>query len=334
MHHGLRCKLPENRRRTVVTRRQPWNTAGSACNRPNAQTYRLARCNLLLGHRPGKPQLQVMRLPSGCHGLCLRHPHGRPLSDWFSSLPSRLNLLAKSPLAPPMRLGRRRSLPASLHSVPHRDIYLRAMPELAGKTMSEIKFVRVDHHRRGLARWVGLLGIAPWFGSSALAAADDTSLQWTINESRVVSEGHEVVIDEGLMLQDLVIEGLAQALNTDFLPTAKFKLVLQAFSPAKDIGRQLAGRWYLKGYWTLNDPLVTTESKARQWNTAGALKSHFLAETAHDPRLASTQWRAEFSMLPGRYTPQDSKSPGFSVRGTGALAMNTGFEGTLSLALR
>jgi hypothetical protein len=179
-----------------------------------------------------------------------------------------------------------------------------------------------------------LLGIASWLGSSALAAADDASLQWAIKEAKVVSDGREVAIDEGVMLQDVVIEGRAQALNTELLPTAIFKVVLQAFSPAKDMGRQLAGRWYLKGYWTLNNPLAAAESTARQWNTAGALKSHFLAETAHDPRLASTQWRAEFSMLPGRYTPQDTKSPAFSVRGTGALAMNTGSEGTLSLALR
>lgn len=200
--------------------------------------------------------------------------------------------------------------------------------------MSKELLVRAEPGRRGFVKMVGMLGLTPWLSAKAMAAVEDSSLQWSIKEAKVVSAGREVEMAEGIMLQDLVIEGKALALNTEFMSAADFQLMLQAFSPAKDMGKQLAGHWYLKGVWVLNDPLTTNAPVSRQWNRPGVLKSQFLAETEHDPRLASSHWRADFSMLPGRFTPMDAKASAFPLRGQGALAMNAGFEGTLSLALR
>jgi hypothetical protein len=84
----------------------------------------------------------------------------------------------------------------------------------------------------------------------------------------------------------------------------------------------------------LQDPAAAPATQVKKWRQAGVLKSQFLAETALDPRLASTQWSADFTIPPGRYLPMDSNSTGFLFRGQGSLVIKTGFEGTLSLALR
>jgi len=162
----------------------------------------------------------------------------------------------------------------------------------------------------------------------------DTSLQWTFSNSRVVSPGRELELIEGILHQDFVLEADAQALNTEFLSNARFKLVLQAFKRFEDSGGQLADRWYLKGVWSLQDPKASPASTVKTWNQAGVLKSQFLAETTLDPRLPSSQWRAAFAIAPGRFMPTDSNSSAFLFRGQGTLAMKTGFEGGLSLALR
>jgi hypothetical protein len=199
--------------------------------------------------------------------------------------------------------------------------------------MSE-NFVAVNHHRRellGLACW---LGLAPLHNAEAKEASKDSSLQWGLSNAKIVSQGRELELLEGILHQDFVLEADAQAVNTEFMPAARFKLVLQAFRPTKDFAGQVAGRWYLKGVWSLQDPSAVPATEVKKWNQSGVLKSQFLAETTFDPRLASSQWRADFNLPPGRYLPVDSASSGFLFRGQGALAIKTGFEGTLSLALR
>jgi hypothetical protein len=177
------------------------------------------------------------------------------------------------------------------------------------------------------------LGLTAIFASHARAEVDKDALQWKFRGGKVLSQGASVTAEEGTLHQGFQLEAQAQAVNTDFLPKARFSLGLQGFCPATDMGNQVAGRWYLKGDWQIEDSAATKQVGQRQWSRAGALRGHFLLETADNPFLGQSEWTAQFALPPRRYTSLDPAAIQFQVRGRGELTVFAGFDGTLSLAL-
>lgn len=82
---------------------------------------------------------------------------------------------------------------------------------------------------------------------------------WSISEAYVAHPGRTAVITEGTLQDGFVIKAIVT--NPDYPNFTKGILEIQmsAFSPAKDMPGQKAGKWYIHGEWKITDANATAE---------------------------------------------------------------------------
>lgn len=185
--------------------------------------------------------------------------------------------------------------------------------------------------RRVLLKQALALGLG---GSAAVRAAVAANQRWQLNGARVLDAGRSHELAEGLFHDGYQLEATATLLGTGVLSQALFSLSGQAFSPAQTIGAQVAGRWYVRGLWTLTEPDAAGQVPAVGRHQPGALRGQFSAELPGNPLLSPMDWRAELRVPSGRYTPIDPSQAVQPIRGDGALTMNAALDGVLTLNLR
>lgn len=148
------------------------------------------------------------------------------------------------------------------------------------------------------------------------------SLSWQLSGARVVNTGETSEIGEGTIINGYAVESDATIQRGSGLVTnGKFKMMATVFSPRKDRPGQQAGRWYLRGNWS-----ITCQSVIRSHSIPTVFKGDLAADLPFNPAIAPGSVEAQINM---------SKMP---VRkrwgsGKGTFSGNERFEGVLTLAL-
>ena len=153
----------------------------------------------------------------------------------------------------------------------------------------------------------------------------DREALWQISQTRVMAQGETTVIPEGVLSSGYVLRGKASS-NEEGAPFIEgiFQVTLSAFSPTKDMPGQKAGKWYVRGDWTLTDS--NADPAARQFR--------------HNPHLISGTLTAELDFNPAETAGEleaklfQQKSAMRQRRGgvpMGTFSGNQNFEGTLYL---
>jgi hypothetical protein len=183
--------------------------------------------------------------------------------------------------------------------------------------MGPLKRVALAALALGLA-----LGGAPARAQERVAAQNAA---WTLGTMEVVSAGRARTTKVGRLVTGYVLRAPATARGASPIASGTWRLTLTAFQPAKDMPGQKAGRWYVRGDWTLTGPRAPApEVKAR--HARDQMKGIVLGELPFDPTTATTAWTAA-ARLP------KSTISGKWGKGNGTLNVNPNQGGELSLAL-
>ncbi len=157
-----------------------------------------------------------------------------------------------------------------------------------------------------------------------LAATEESS--WQLSGAKVIRTGEISEIDDGTITNGYTVESDAIAQGGGALiPKGKFKMMATVFSPKKDKPGQQAGRWYLRGSWSITgESTGQPMTKARHAPTT--IKGDLTADLSFNP--ATTQGSVEAQV----------KMPKMPVgsrlgAGNGTFSGNERFEGNLSLTL-
>jgi hypothetical protein len=180
--------------------------------------------------------------------------------------------------------------------------------------------------RRSLATVLPAVGL--WLLATLIGAEDGFSaqkapdtIQWQVQNTRVVSGGTVVSEVDGTLVAGYVIEGDAVSLE-EFAPVRQGRIVLELriYSPAQDRGAQRAGRWYISGDWSITDPSAgPPPDKAR--HSSSVVKGTIVGSFAFNPALERRNINARLQM---------TSAGGHSFVADGVLATNGRYEGTLT----
>lgn len=152
------------------------------------------------------------------------------------------------------------------------------------------------------------------------AAAEE--LSWQLSGARVVRSGAASEIGEGTLTNGYTVESDATVQGGgDLMPKGKFRLMATVFSPKADRPGQQAGRWYLRGSWS-----ITGEPVAGSHSAPTVFKGDLAAELPFNPAASkgSVEARVRMPKVPAgkRWGP-----------GSGTFSGNERFEGVLTLTL-
>lgn len=177
----------------------------------------------------------------------------------------------------------------------------------------------------GLAAGLVARGAPLTAGPAQPAAAGNTQFaNWQLSNPRVVSAGQTAALPEGALTTAYQVE--ADAVSQDGLEAryAIFQLTLTVFRPAQDMPGQQAGRWYVKGAWSLSDLNASQYTKSFRHNPA-VLEGQVAAELDYDPLAAADGFTGLVQMplanTGGRWTSA-----------VGTLSFNTQAGGALGFA--
>jgi len=158
------------------------------------------------------------------------------------------------------------------------------------------------------------------------AAADPQPafMEWHLSETKVISWGTVSNGAEGSMRSGIRIEGKAvTATPGAIFSEGKFSTTLNAFKPARNMGGQKAGIWYLRGEWRVTakgtDPAIL-KARYNPYSISGMLT----ASLPYDPSSASGAMEAEVRLQRAGTRPRTGRMP------TGSYSGSTNFEGTLT----
>ncbi len=175
-----------------------------------------------------------------------------------------------------------------------------------------------------------LLLLTVVLSTSVLATALPSLLQagsmpavWGLTNARVVDPGKTMILPEGTLTSGFTIEAMAIARTNAPVSSGKFLLTLSAFLPSKDMPGQKAGRWYVRGTWSIANANAAL-GKARY--RPGLVKGDLLAELTFNPATQLGAFSAQVRV------------PGGPINGTwssgqGTLSLNNRFDGQLYLTL-
>ena len=161
-----------------------------------------------------------------------------------------------------------------------------------------------------------------------------TMPNWQLNNLRTISQGETTYPKEGTLTRHYELEADAESTSaSDEIPAkASFRLVMDVFSPARDMGGQKKGMHYVLGRWELEGADETQQSA--DGALTGKIHGRVQAELAFDPTTESGDWTG-IVQIPMSRVRSDGGKPGVRpMRGGGELAFAAGDGGTLALNLK
>ena len=174
------------------------------------------------------------------------------------------------------------------------------------------------------------------FGAAAQAAQTGSpsgQAVWQLTRATVADQGKRVETAQGILIQGYVLEAQAgapaparQPARANGLSAAGFRVELTIFSPSKDMPGQKAGRWYLRGQWTLLPAGRAPEARQRRHTAYPALQGILLGECDSDPTSGAVPLTAQLKLPP-------KQSAGKWVRGMGTFSGDSLMNGTVALTL-
>jgi hypothetical protein len=91
-----------------------------------------------------------------------------------------------------------------------------------------------------------------WGATDKAGVANERLVAWQLSEARLLSPGTTSESPQGVMNTGCRIEAKAASADPRApFPLGTFHVTLTLFSPKKDMPGQQAGRWYLRGDWSL-----------------------------------------------------------------------------------
>ncbi len=152
-----------------------------------------------------------------------------------------------------------------------------------------------------------------------------TNVGWRLTSAKVTATGETAKMQQGTLTTGYTVVAVATAITKGApIEKAKFELTLSAFSPSKDMPGQKAGRWYLRGTWTLTDQNATQADLEVRHNPA-VIRGDLLTELSFNPATDPGAFSGKFSLPMSLAAGQWSK-------GEGTISFDENFEGSIYLA--
>ena len=173
-----------------------------------------------------------------------------------------------------------------------------------------------------------------WADQNQHAPYGRTMASWQLNNLQTTSQGHVIDIKEGVLTRQYELQADAESTSesVDVPGKAHFRLLMDVFSPARDMGIQKRGNYYVQGRWEL----VGEDDQQLSANDAltGKIQGRVQAELTFDPTTENRDWKG-IVQIPMSRVRSDVGKPGLRpMRGGGELAVAAADGGTLSLDLK
>ncbi|NNJ09990.1 hypothetical protein EKD04_006600 [Chloroflexales bacterium ZM16-3] len=162
------------------------------------------------------------------------------------------------------------------------------------------------------------LAIQPSSTAVVSSAALANEQSWTLGDIVINRPGQTTVLADGIVMS-YVLRGSAHAPAGTIVKEGLFELNVSAFQPNHDLSGQQAGRWYIRGNWSITDAQAPQSVRGQRYRRGG-LAGTLVNEMDENP-FASTD---EFS-LP-LHLPMMLTEEGW-VRGRGTLTLVNTLEG-------
>jgi hypothetical protein len=148
---------------------------------------------------------------------------------------------------------------------------------------------------------------------------------WTLSDIAITRPGQVSALADGIRIS-YVLHGNVQATSSTIVKEGSFQLIVSAFQPSHDMPGQQAGRWYIRGDWTITDAQAPPPARGQR-HRQGVIAGMLVSDMDEDP-FASPHTLALPLQLPMTLT-----EAGW-VRGRGTLDLtDTGGDGSVALSL-
>ncbi|MEJ2692677.1 MAG: hypothetical protein P8166_06335 [Candidatus Thiodiazotropha sp.] len=173
-----------------------------------------------------------------------------------------------------------------------------------------------------------------WGDQSQRVAYGYTMANWQLNNVHVASQGQAIYPREGTLTRqyELQADAVSTSASGDVPANARFRLVMDVFSPAHDMGGQKKGQFYVQGLWELqgDEDVVPSADSA----LTGKIQGRVQSELSFDPTAENRDWKG-IVQIPMTRVRSDGGKPGIRpMRGGGELVISAGNSGTLALDLK
>jgi hypothetical protein len=158
------------------------------------------------------------------------------------------------------------------------------------------------------------------------SASEKSEVLWQLTETVVIDPGTTVKISEGVLTTGYTVEAVAKA-SSDQAPVqdGTFRLTMTVFSPDDDMPGQKAGRWYVRGLWTVVDSAAKSTDVNRR-HSPDAVRGLLSTELSFNPATTKSAFAADFLM------PM-SLNKGRWAKGEGTFFFDEQMEGSAKMAV-
>lgn len=158
--------------------------------------------------------------------------------------------------------------------------------------------------------------------------------RWQLKNLRTTSQGQVTYPKEGTLKRQYELQADAESTSgpTGVPAKARFRLIMDVFSPANDMGGQKKGKYYIQGRWDLlgeGDVQPSADGVL-----TGKIRGRLQAELAFDPTSENHDWKGIVQIPMFRVRSNDGKPGVRRMRGGGELTFTASDGGTLAFDLK
>jgi hypothetical protein len=165
-----------------------------------------------------------------------------------------------------------------------------------------------------------------------VASFTNARTSWQLKNLRLAAPGKVMAGEQGTLTRQSILEGDAESTTTGVPARARFRMAIDVFTPAQDMGKQKKGKYYVQGVWIIETDGTATSAGAGA--LTGSVEGRLSATLDFDPVADKRDWTANVH-IPLTRVRSDGVRPGVRpVRGGGELAFAAGNAGTLSVDLK
>jgi hypothetical protein len=158
---------------------------------------------------------------------------------------------------------------------------------------------------------------------SPASLAED--LAWTLGDITVDRLGQPSTLVDGIAIR-YVLRGSASVTGGTSIKEGTFQLVVSAFQPSHDLPAQRAGRWYIRGDWSITNAEAQTQMRGQR-HRQGVLAGTLVSEMDENPFAAVRDCTFPVQL------PMTLTEAGW-MRGKGSLALHaTQGSGSITLVV-
>ncbi|HEY6837861.1 MAG TPA: hypothetical protein VI389_03880 [Geobacteraceae bacterium] len=122
---------------------------------------------------------------------------------------------------------------------------------------------------------------------------------WSIENTKTVGNGTMSRTPQGSLVDRITMEGEASSGEGATALKGKFTMILSVFTPEKDMAGQKKGHWYVRGDWTISDPLAPPE-QLKYRHTPAVVKGTMNADLRFNPLKAPGQINGYVRLVSGK----------------------------------